>query len=693
MQDKYIGKRLDGRYEIHELVGVGGMAFVYLAYDKLDDRWVAIKILKEEFSSNSDFLRRFRNESKAIALLSCDNIVKIFDVSFGDKIQYIVMEYLDGITLKQYIEQQGTIRWQEAIHFMNQILTALECAHEKGIIHRDIKPQNVILMSNGTIKVTDFGIARFLQSETQTMTTDVAIGSVHYISPEQAQGGYITDRADIYSTGVMMYEMLTGKLPFVADSAVSVALMQLQAKPVSPREINPSIPVGLEQIVMHAMEKNAANRFTSCREMLEDIEKFRLNPQIVFRYETLQMPADYNRKPEPNVSDYATVGATTPDYDDHYEYEEELVKSKRRRNGSMIIVGILAAILLAGAAFGINYAIQTFRQMEQKEDDTLVLPDFVNKNYETEISGNTLYSNYTFKLESGNNPDKEAGVVLKQDPPSGMTVKKGREVTLTINKGEEQPVTVPDLTGAEQTDAINQLVDLGLKTKIQSIPDDNIEEGYVIRTEPVLHSNVSPGSTVILYVSKGKSQRQVPVPADLVGMTVDQAVAAIESAELTVGERTMDDASEADEGIVISVSPESGQSITEGSKVDLVISSGKGKPKQISYSIGLPNVDEDVTLRVYQNGTLQTEESGVNLAMKGQYTLNFTGKSGTIDRISVRLNDQTYMELNFHYDTMTVETVDTYSFVPTPTETPSQSSQGSGNQGDTAGHGGTGING
>lgn len=216
--DKYIGKRLDGKYEIHNLVGVGGMACVYRAYDRVEDRWVAIKILKDEFSNNSEFLRRFRNEAKAITVLSHPNIVDVYDVSFGDRLQYIVMEYIDGITLKQYIDQEGVIRLDEALHFTTQILMALEHAHEKGIIHRDIKPQNVMLLQDGSIKVTDFGIARFSQSETQTMT-DKAIGSVHYIAPEQARGDYITDKADIYSVGVMLYEMTTGRLPFVADSA------------------------------------------------------------------------------------------------------------------------------------------------------------------------------------------------------------------------------------------------------------------------------------------------------------------------------------------------------------------------------------------------------------------------------------------------------------------------------------------
>ena len=224
--DNYVGKRLDGRYELQEVIGVGGMAVVYKAYDNIDDRTVAVKILKDEFLASEEFRRRFKNESKAIAVLSHPNIVKVYDVSYGDKLQYIVMEYVEGITLKEYIEQQGVISWKETVHFTTQILRALQHAHDKGIVHRDIKPQNIMLLENGTIKVTDFGIARFSRSETRTMT-DTAIGSVHYISPEQARGDITDDKSDIYSVGVVMYEMLTGQLPFQSDNSVSVAIMQL----------------------------------------------------------------------------------------------------------------------------------------------------------------------------------------------------------------------------------------------------------------------------------------------------------------------------------------------------------------------------------------------------------------------------------------------------------------------------------
>ncbi|HEX3027559.1 MAG TPA: protein kinase, partial [Clostridia bacterium] len=281
--DNYIGKKLDGRYEVQEIIGVGGMAVVYKAYDCIDDRTVAVKILKDEYLTNEEFRRRFKNESKAVAVLSHPNIVKVYDVSFGEKFQYIVMEFIDGITLKEYIDQQKNLTWKEALHFTVQILRALQHAHDRGIVHRDIKPQNIMMLEDGTIKVTDFGIARFAHSETRTMT-DKAIGSVHYISPEQARGGYTDEKSDIYSVGVMLFEMLTGELPFEADSAVSVAIMQLQQNPKQPREINPDIPEGLEEITLRAMQKDPAQRYASASAMLDDIEEFKRNPSAHFEY-------------------------------------------------------------------------------------------------------------------------------------------------------------------------------------------------------------------------------------------------------------------------------------------------------------------------------------------------------------------------------------------------------------------------
>ena len=288
--DKYLGKKLDGRYEITELIGIGGMANVYKAYDVIENRVVAVKILREEYMGNEEMRRRFKNESKAMAVLNHSNVMRVYDVSFSDRMQSIVMEYIDGITLKEYIEQQGSLKWKEAVHFTVQTLRALQHAHDKGIVHRDIKPQNIMLLSDGTIKITDFGIARFARSETRTLT-DKAIGSVHYISPEQAAGAATDARTDLYAVGVILYEMLTGRVPFEADTPVSVALKQIQSTAIPPRQINPSIPEGLQEITLHAMEKDITKRYQSAAQMLRDIDEFKRDPSISFEYKYLDVPS------------------------------------------------------------------------------------------------------------------------------------------------------------------------------------------------------------------------------------------------------------------------------------------------------------------------------------------------------------------------------------------------------------------
>mgnify|MGYP001314928179 CR=1 FL=1 len=313
--DSNIGKKLDGRYEITELIGVGGMADVYKAVDVMENRTVAVKILKPEFSQNEEFLRRFRNESKAIAVLSHPNIVKIYDVGFSDEIQFIVMEYIDGITLKEFIEQQGVLRWKDALHFVTQILRALQHAHDKGIVHRDIKPQNIMLFPDGTIKVMDFGIARFSRIDGKTLS-DKTIGSVHYISPEQARGDMTDERSDIYSVGVMLYEMLTGRKPFDGENPVAIALKHMQEDPVPPREIMPSIPEALEEIVMHAMERDPARRYQSAAEMIKDIDTFKLNPSVVFGYKNSPVPI-------PVADNKYFDDEHSENYDDDEEYEDD----------------------------------------------------------------------------------------------------------------------------------------------------------------------------------------------------------------------------------------------------------------------------------------------------------------------------------------------------------------------------------
>lgn len=682
--DKYIGKRLDGRYEIHELLGVGGMAYVYKAYDNIEKRWVAIKILKEELAGNSDFLRRFRNESKAIAVLSHPNIVKVYDVSFGDRIQYIVMEYIDGITLKQYIEQQGEIKWREALYFTVQILRALQHAHEKGIIHRDIKPQNIMLLEDGTIKVTDFGIARFSQAETQTMT-DKAIGSVHYIAPEQARGGYINDKADIYSVGVMLYEMLTGQLPFVADNAVSVAIMQMQAEPTPPSRINPSIPKGLEEITMHAMEKNPAQRFPSAADMLEDVERFRRNPEIVFRYGE-QVDRAYAGT---SADIYGNVqqNAAPQKYNDNYEYEEEYVRSKNGARASNIIKGIVAAVivvaLVVGGIFGWRY-LQNLTASTNKTSDEIVLPNFVGKIYASDIEGNSEYADLTFEITYGNVPSKQPGEVLRQTPAAGMTVKKGKTVSLTVN-GEAEQVVVEDVKGYKQQDAYDALKALNLSPKIQAVADDDTAVGYVVKTDPAAGSTVSTGTTVTIYVSSGPSKESAVIP-NIVGYQYSTAKEELEAAGFVVTAE-YDDESDKDENTVLSVSPNEGEKAKTGSVVTVTVSSGKGAQKDVYYDIPLPGgVSDDLTMKIYVDGTL-IETRTVNPSTSPYSNMTFTGKGRA--NLVITLNDQQYITAEIDYTTQSINVTSQQSYAtpePEPTPTPDNGDDMSESDGSVTAH-------
>lgn len=693
--DKYIGKRLDGRYEIHELLGVGGMAYVYKAYDNIEKRWVAIKILKEELAGNSDFLRRFRNESKAIAVLSHPNIVKVYDVSFGDRIQYIVMEYIDGITLKQYIEQQGEIKWREALYFTVQILRALQHAHEKGIIHRDIKPQNIMLLEDGTIKVTDFGIARFSQAETQTMT-DKAIGSVHYIAPEQARGGYINDKADIYSVGVMLYEMLTGQLPFVADNAVSVAIMQMQAEPTPPSRINPSIPKGLEEITMHAMEKNPAQRFPSAADMLEDVERFRRNPEIVFHYGE-QVDRAYAGT---SADIYGNVqqNAAPQKYNDNYEYEEEYVRSQNSNRASKIIVGIVAAVVFVAVIVGIGYLVKGKRansgsgflsflpgfSTSSTTSDEIVLPNFVGKIYASDIEGNSEYADLTFEITYGNVPSKQPGEVLRQTPAAGMTVKKGKTVSLTVN-GEAEQVVVEDVKGYKQQDAYDALKALNLSPKIQAVADDDTAVGYVVKTDPAAGSTVSTGTTVTIYVSSGPSKESAVIP-NIVGYQYSAAKEELEAAGFVVTAE-YDDESDKDENTVLSVSPNEGEKAKKGSVVTVTVSSGKGAQKDVYYDIPLPGgVSDDLTMKIYVDGTL-IETRTVNPSTSPYSNMTFTGKGRA--NLVITLNDQQYITAEIDYTTQSINVTSQQSYAtpePEPTPTPDNGGDMSESDGSVTAH-------
>lgn len=659
--DRYTGKRLDGRYEIHELIGVGGMANVYRARDTIDDRTVAIKILKDEYLGNEEFIRRFKNESKAIAVLSHPNIVKVYDVSFGDRIQYIVEEYIDGITLKDYLSQQKEIKWKEAIHFTIQILRALQHAHEKGIVHRDIKPQNIMLLQDGTIKVTDFGIARFSRSETRTMTGKT-IGSVHYIAPEQARGDLTDEKADIYSVGVMLYEMVTGRLPFEADNAVSVAIMQLQADPKPPREINPSLPEGLEEITMKAMQKDPSQRYQSASEMLRDIEEFRRNPSISFQYKYF-----VDEKPTKYIDAINTVKSSEPPvYNDNYEYEEVVEKRKKKSVAPLIITGIAAAFLIVAVALGISTLL---RSCESEEATEFYLEDLTGQMYNDVVNDEKYAGKIVFEKEEVQSDGEEAiGQILDQKPAGNMNVRIGTTVTLYVNAGGEM-VEVPDVTNYSRADAESTLTSRNLAPDFVSVSDDNVEEGKVVRTDPAAHSSIAKGAVVTVYISSGPADTSVTIPSNIIGVDIETARQMLVDAGLSVGSVSPRDDTGEEEGIVVDVSPLPGLKVEKGTKVDLTYSSGKTSEKQLQVSVELPaDISYDLSLKAYIDGTLVKEDVVNPTYGSGSYTLTFTGTEQ--QELTVELNGMKYRVYTLDFAAGTVSLKETYLFTDTSSQPP-----------------------
>lgn len=563
--DKFVGKRLDGRYEIEKIVGVGGMSVVYKAHDEIDDRTVAVKTLKEELLQNEEFRRRFKNESKAIAVMDHPNIVKVYDVGFGDRVQYIVEEYIDGITLKEYIERQGVLPWKDALYFATQILRALQHAHDKGIVHRDIKPQNIMLLQDGTIKVTDFGIARFARSEQRTVT-DKAIGSVHYISPEQAKGEATDAKSDLYSVGVLLYEMLTGKLPFDADSGVSVAIMQLQNEPIKPSTLNPEIPEGIEEITLRAMQKNPAERYSSAAEMLSDIETFRRNPSVQFEYKYF-----VDNEPTKYVSDITpTQIKEKPE-----EEEVDLIPSKKKSKTVPVLVGVAIAFM---AALAIVLVLLLNRAKIDKTE--ISCPKFVGQDYNYVIE--QYKDQFTFTVKSKDySSDYPAGQIMSQTPDAGKMVKRNSEIFVTVSLGGKKQV-MEDYVGYKLDRAESNMNALKLKYETKEIYSDTQAEGYVISTVPSAGEEVDSTVTVIVYVSKGPVPSFVMV-SNYVGMTESDAKRLVEGDGLKIGNVSYGESSKYPKGYVISQSVSSGSTVNNGSAVDLVISSGNAVP--ISYDI------------------------------------------------------------------------------------------------------------
>ena len=563
--DNLIGKTLDGLYTVRELIGTGGMANVYKAVvgpggPVPEGTVVAVKVLRQELMHDPDLVRRFKNESKAISLLNHPNIVKVYDVSVSENLQYIVMEYVDGMTLREYLnERGGKLTSRETVHFISQILKALDHAHRNGVVHRDIKPQNIMLLDNGQLRMMDFGIARISRAENQ-LTGGKAMGSVHYISPEQAKGDETDFTSDIYSVGVMMYEMLSGHLPFDADDVVEVAIKQISDKPQSLQELAPNVPHGLVEITERAMAKRPDNRYASAAEMLSALNAYVENPAIVFNYTYLpdEIPEKVVERPMKTQKD-----APEP---------KKARKGKKKRTIFLpVLFGITVAFALACLA--LCWAILNDSSTLMSEKANVVLADYSGMtqdevNAQPQVSSGQITVNW----EQSYSNDYAAGYVYKQSPVAGRTVREGQSVTLTVSLGI-QSVTVPDVTNYLQADAEQQLKNLGVSVLVTRAVEPTVASGSVIRTDPAAGSQVAAGSTVVVYVSRPQVSTTAKVPS-LVGLSsVNDARTLLVQNKLGLGSTT-EQYSDKPAGTIIAQNPAAGSTVKVNSRVSVTVSAG-----------------------------------------------------------------------------------------------------------------------
>lgn len=553
MEDRLVGTVLDGRYAVKEVIGTGGMSVVYKAEDTQEGRLVALKVLKEEFVREPKSRRRFLNESRAIAMLSHENIVDVLDVNFEGDVQYIVMEYLEGPTLKEYMVEHGALDVYDALHIVEQILSALKHAHERGVVHRDIKPQNIILVDgNETVKVMDFGIAHVQNYSTITIS-DKAIGTVHYISPEQAKGRPADERSDIYSTGVILYEMLTGKLPFDADSAVSVALMQVQQKAVPPSQIVPDIPPAVEHIVMKAMRKNVEARYQNAGEMLEDIEKFKENPDVIL--ETTPPKADPNFVAEDPLP----------------KKKSRYVRKRTQNRWLFAVIGIGGAALLllvmVLVMLGINNGLK---------GDYERVPEYKGKLTSELTAEDSQKFSFRFLWQDS---DEDEGKIIDQDPPAGKSVEKGSEIVLYVSNGNSPYTTVPEgLTGVHVDTAKSILNALGIAYEIQYTSESaDIENDYVVATSPSAGEKFDRNGKIILYLNKkgGSASEDVAIPTNIIGENLDTAKKILDA--LGIKYVVQYGSSNLAEGLVTKTSPEPGEKVAKGTTITIFVSNGQGQ--------------------------------------------------------------------------------------------------------------------
>jgi len=656
--DNNIGKRLDGRYELLELIGVGGMADIYRARDTQEDRIVAVKILKTEFAGSDEFLRRFRNESKAIALLSHPNIVKIYDVGFSDKVQFIVMEYVDGITLTDYIEQQGVLKWRDALHFTVQVLKALQHAHDRGIVHRDVKSSNIMLLRDGTIKVMDFGIARFNRENNKTVS-EKTIGSVHYISPEQARGDITDERSDIYSVGVALYEMLTGRKPFDGDTPVAIALKHMQSTPKKPSEINETIPEGIEQIVLKAMQKDPAARYQTAGEMINDLEEFKKNPSIVFdyKYNSTDGTAKYADRPNPvaekefqrrkraiqEEENLEESGYYDDDDDDYYDDDDEY--EERRSPLIPILFAVGAAFVIATVFLVLKLVVDAFETPDNSNysqpngivvtDGEFPMPNLIGMSWEEALE---LYGGEgsPFKLVPQDEwSEITPHQIFDQDQPEGRRVKVGTTVTVKVSMGIRR-IEIQDFRNRSDTAAEQQLRKDGFLVTRAYENDEEIPKGRVIKTTPPAHETAEQGSQVTIVVSIGPKNVSMKMPK-LTDMQIASAQEICKENHIIPIIREVN--SETEKGMVISQSIEVGTYVDRNTEVELTVSTGQIPEVTSTVNLALPIGCEGRFEFMYlvDGVVAKTEERDIGITAARSIKYDMKGKFGETHRLTIKV--------------------------------------------------------
>ena len=624
--NQYIGQLLDNRYELLEVIGTGGMAVVYKARCHRLNRLVAVKVLKDEFSGDEEFRRRFRAEGEAVAMLSHPNIVQVFDVSASDNAYYIVMELIDGISLKQYMEVKGVLNWKETLHFATQIAKGLEHAHSRGIVHRDIKPHNVMVLKNGSVKVMDFGIAQVM-NKSSTLTKE-ALGSVHYISPEQAKGSYTDSRSDIYSLGVVMYEMMAGRPPYDGESPVAVAIQHINGGAPLPSTLNPNIPAGMEQIIMKAMALEPKDRYSGAAELLADLEEFRKNPELTFQYRTLA--DESTKKITPIVSKPQTTAqrvaqakggvmsvggqnmtvrqgtgrVAEPEQPVSGRSKENLARAKKRREEearrdaqrrrtatiavvSCSVVAIIAIVVFLAAIFN-GFLINQDR-------DRVEVPYLTGSMYSEDFG--TRYPNFVIRLRPQEYDDfYVAGQIMHQEPAGGLSVAKGTEIFLTISMGPEPKVKLmEDLVGVTQDRATSFLIGQGLKTLIREEANDEYPAGYVIRTEPEAGTELTDGQTVKLYVSTGPDKELAKMP-NVLNVEKEMALQVLEQLGFKNVSTTPVYSSKVNKGNVVTQSETANTMIDVTTHIILEISDGPEIPTAVMPDVVKMDVETAIKI-------------------------------------------------------------------------------------------------